>query len=109
MTTIIESIDTIRPSRTHVTVDIAGVAWPVYKVQALVVAAAAALIALVPHRLRRGHHVGLGPHPHRPLVGRPAPQLDLIPADEHGSPTLLIPEAEATKERGSQRVRDTPT
>ncbi len=46
MTTIIESIDTIRPSRTHVTVDIAGVAWPVYKVRALVVAAVAALIAL---------------------------------------------------------------
>ena len=32
MTTIIESIDTIRPSHTHATVDIAGVAWPVYKV-----------------------------------------------------------------------------
>lgn len=47
MTTIIESIDTIRPSHTHATVDIAGVAWPVYKVRALVVAAIAALIALV--------------------------------------------------------------
>ena len=47
MTTIIEVIDTARSPRVYETVDIAGVAWPVYKVCALVVAVIAALIAFV--------------------------------------------------------------
>lgn len=47
MTTIIESLDTNRPRHLHATVDLAGVAWPVYKVQALIVAAVVALAVLV--------------------------------------------------------------
>lgn len=47
VTTIIESMDTDRPRRVHATIDIAGVAWPAYKVWAVIAAAIAALVAVV--------------------------------------------------------------